>query len=380
MGLRDSLIRADWLRVMVRAAIVGCGKIADAHASQIRRIKGAEIVAALDSEELMARQFCERFLVKDAFRDLDELLEKAKPDVVHITTPPGSHFPVAKQCLEMGCHVYVEKPFTLYANESRQLIDLAEQQDRKLTVGHDAQFTHVARQLRSQVKKDYLGGKPIHLESTYCYDLGNVVYARAFLGNQGHWLRTLPGKLLHNVISHGVARIAEYIEGDAPEIIASGFISPMLRALGENEIIDELRVMINDSNRLTAYFTFSSQMRPAMNQFRVYGSKNGLFLDETQQILIRLKGEKLKSYGERFVPQIQFSLQYLQNLGRNLRLFLKNDFHFESGKKYLMTAFYECIENKKPVPIPYREIILISDIMEEVFRQLSDRRLIKQLT
>lgn len=358
---------------MVRVAIAGCGKIADAHASQIRRIAGAEIVAALDSEELMARQFRDRFSVKDAFCDLDELLKKAKPDVVHITTPPHSHFPMAKQCLENGCHVYLEKPFTLSLDEARQLINLAETKDRKLTVGHDAQFTHVARRLRSQVENGYLGGKPVHMESTYCYDLGDAVYASTFLGNQSHWLRSLPGKLLHNVISHGVARIAEYIEGDSPEIVVNGFISPLLRGLGETEIVDELRVIINDGNRLTAYFTFSSQMRPALNQFRIYGKRNGLFLDETQQILIRLRGEKFKSHGERFFPAATYSLQYFGNLCRNLRLFLANDFHFESGKKYLIEAFYDSIEHKKPVPISYREILLTSQIMENVFRQLAAR-------
>ena len=98
---------------MLKVAIVGCGKIADAHASQIERIKGCEIVGVCDREPLMARQLYERFPVKRYFSDLGELLGEAKPDVVHITTPPKSHFDLAKLCLEWGCHVYVEKPFTL---------------------------------------------------------------------------------------------------------------------------------------------------------------------------------------------------------------------------------------------------------------------------
>ena len=355
---------------MLRVAIVGCGKIADAHASQIRRIAGAEIVAALDAEELMARQFCDRFDIKNSFTELDDLLNKARPDVVHVTTPPPSHFSVAKRCLENGCHVYVEKPFTLHAGEAEELINLAEAKNVKLTVRHDAQFTHVARELRSLVKQGYLGGKPVHIESTYCYDLSDPFYASAFLANQGHWLRSLPGRLLQNVISHGIARIAEYIESDSPEIRVTGFISPTLSALGETEIVDELRVIVNDGNRMTAYFTFSSQMRPAMNQFRIYGRKNGLLLDEGQQTLIRLRGEKFKSYGERFVPNLQFSWQYLKNFWRNLRLFLKSDFHFESGKKYLIENFYDSVANKKAVPISYREIVLTSEIMDDIFRHV----------
>ena len=72
---------------MLRAAIVGCGKIADAHAFQIRRIPGCEIVGVCDTEPLMARQLSERFQVKRWYSALGELIEDARPDVVHITTP-----------------------------------------------------------------------------------------------------------------------------------------------------------------------------------------------------------------------------------------------------------------------------------------------------
>src|SRR5664279_3174581 len=122
---------------MLKVAIVGCGKIADDHASQIQRIKGCEIVGVCDREPLMARQLYERFAVKRHFSDLEELLSDAKPDVVHVTTPPESHFSIAKRCLEWGSHVYVEKPFTLYADEAQRLIALADERGLKITAGHD---------------------------------------------------------------------------------------------------------------------------------------------------------------------------------------------------------------------------------------------------
>ena len=87
---------------MLKVAIVGCGKIADSHASQILRIKGCEIVGVCDNEPLMARQLFQRFPIKRHFAGLSELLDEAKPDVVHITTPPHSHFDLAKTCLERG--------------------------------------------------------------------------------------------------------------------------------------------------------------------------------------------------------------------------------------------------------------------------------------
>ena len=359
---------------MLKVAIVGCGKIADAHAAQIQRIKGCEIVGVCDREPLMAKQLYERFPVKRYFSDLTELLSDTRPDVVHITTPPNSHFDIARCCLEGGCHVYVEKPFTLHASEAQTLVALANEKGLKLTAGHDEQFSHVARRMRALVQDGYLGGLPVHMESYYCYDLGDPEYARALLGNKHHWIRRLPGKLLQNVISHGVARIAEFLPSDSPQVIAYGFASPFLKKTGESEIVDELRVIICEEERTTAYFTFSSQMRPSIHQFRIYGRKNGLILDQGQETLIKLRGGRFKSYAEKFIPPVLFAAQHLGNLTTNVKTFLANDFHMKSGMKYLIESFYCSILQGTPVPIPYREIMRTARIMDAIFDQLGARR------
>jgi len=355
---------------MLKVAIVGCGKIADAHASEIQRIKGCEIVAACDREPLMARQLCERFPVRRYFSDLTELLSEARPDVVHITTPPDSHFGIAKRCLESGSHVYLEKPFTLYEDEARRLIALADEKGLKITAGHDDQFGHAARRMRRLIQTGFLGGRPVHMESHYCYELGRSGYAGALLGDKRHWVRRLPGKLLQNIISHGIARIAEHLTGESPQVIAYGFTSPYLKSMGEGEIIDELRVIIAEKEGATAYFTFSSQMRPSLHQFRIFGPKNGLALDHDQETVITLRGTRFPSYAERFVPPVVFAKQYLGNLITNGRTFLARDFHMKSGMKYLIESFYRSITDGTPVPIPYREILLTARIMDLIFGQL----------
>jgi|ERR1035437_3283590 predicted dehydrogenase len=355
---------------MLKIAIVGCGKIADAHASQIQRIKGCEIVGVCDKEPLMARQLYERFAVKRHFSELEELLSNAKPDVVHITTSPESHFSIAKRCLEWGCHVYVEKPFTLYADEAQTLIALANERGLKLTAGHDDQFRHVARRMRSLIQSGFLGDGPVHMESYYGYSLGESNYAGALLGDKRHWVRGLPGKLLQNIISHGIARIAEFLTSESPEVVAYGFTSPFLRGMGENEIIDELRVIICEQERNTAYFTFSSQMRPSLHQFRIYGAKNGLILDQDQETLIKLSGARYRSYLEQFVPPVIMARQYLGNLSTNVRLFLARDFHQKACMKQLIECFYRSIVEGDPLPISYREILLTARIMDAIFNQL----------
>jgi len=356
---------------MLKIAIVGCGKIADSHASQIQRIKETEIVGACDRELLMARQLGDRFGVKVLTGDVAEMLERAKPDVVHITTPPQSHFETARLCLEAGSHVYVEKPFTVDEREAQDLIALANQKGLKVTVGHDNQFRRAALEMRELVRAGYLGGDAVHVDSYFCYEIGPGDYAGALLSDKQHWVRRLPGKLLHNIISHGIARIAEFLKTDSPEIFAHGFCSPLLRSMGENELIDELRVYLCEEAKTTANFTFSSQMRPSLHQFRVFGPKNGLMVDQDQETLIKLPGGRRKSFLEQFVTPAEFGREYFGNSWKNIKSFMHRDFHPKAGMKHLIEAFYRSIEEDTPVPIPYREILLTARIMDQIFAQLA---------
>ncbi len=355
---------------MLKVALVGCGKVADSHAAVLSQIPGCEIAGVCDREPLMAKQLAERFSVRECFSNLADLLAACSPDVVHITTPPASHFSLAKLCLESGCHVYVEKPFTLNAEDARALIGLAVHRGLKITVGHDDQFSHVALRMRSLIEEGFLGGPPVHMESYYCYQLGKSAYANAVIADKTHWVRALPGKLLQNIISHGIARISEFLSVDSPQVLVHSFRSPLLVKLGETEIVDELRVIIAEQGGPTAYFTFSSQMRPPLHQFRIYGPQNGLILDQDQETLIRLRGTQRRSYLEKFVSPLTFGKQYRQNVISNLGLFLARDFNMKSGMKNLIERFYRSISEDGAPPISYREILLTARIMDTIFEHM----------
>jgi predicted dehydrogenase len=251
-----------------------------------------------------------------------------------------------------------------------ELIALAAARNLKLTAGHDDQFTPVARRLRAEIQGGYLGGDVVHMESYYGYEMGGQ-YVRALLGDRNHWVRKLPGQLLQNVISHGIARVAEHLHGDQVSVHAQGTVSPFLQKLGERELIDELRVILTDARGTTAYFTFSSQMRPCLHQFRVYGPKNGLQLDEDDQTLLRLAGKRFPSHAARFIPPWVMARQCLGNWTGNFRLFLRREFHMKAGMKHLIESFYHAVNGEAPLPIPYREILLTARIMDQIFSQLA---------
>jgi hypothetical protein len=115
-------------------------------------------------------------------------------------------------------------------------------------------------------------------------------------------------------------------------------------------------------------------MRPSVHQFRLFGPTNGLSLDEDHQTLIKLKGKRLKSYAERFVPPLNLAKQELKNVTGNVRKFLANDFHMKAGMKCLIEDFYRSIALGMPLPISYREILLVSRMMDSIFEQLNGKK------
>ena len=354
---------------MIKVEIIGCGKQADAHAGPIRELPNCELVGVCDREELMAQQLKERFGAKQYFSDARKMLDAGRPDIVHIVTPPQGHLELGKLCLDAGCHVYFEKPFTLNAVQAAELLDIATVKGLKITVGHNNQFNHVSRRMRALIREGYLGGDAVHVESVWCYDLSDKIFAKALLGDKNHWVRKLPGKLLHNIISHGIGRITEFLKTDSPQVTAQGFRSDFLRRLNETEIIDELRVIISDSENTTAYFTFSSQIFPRIQQFRVYGPKRSLAIDDMRQTLI-CENSNYTYYLNHVVPSCLFAKQHVGNVLHSIRKFLHRDFHFESGRKVLIESFYRSIYEGTPLPISQREILLTARIMDSIFDQV----------
>jgi predicted dehydrogenase len=361
---------------MLRTAIIGCGKVADQHVQAIRRIADCEIVALCDREFLMAKQLGERFGISSCFSDPKEMLRAASPDVVHITTPPQSHYSLAKQCLEAGSNVYVEKPFTITASEAKTLIEFAKGCGLKITVGHNYQFTLEMLEMRRLVNDGALGGKPVHLESYWSYDLGDLGYATAFLGSRTHWVRELPGQLFHNIISHGIAKLVEFLGDHLAEVVATAHQSSQLRSLGAQQVQDELRVMIRDTSGTTAFFCFSTQVK-GLNLLRVYGPADSLVADVTTGSLIRAISQPYKSYLTYFVPPLKNAREHFRNARKNVLNFLRRRLYQDFGMKELIERFYNSIRLNSPPPIPYREILVTARIMDEIFAQISPDRIAK---
>lgn len=354
---------------MIRVAIVGCGRIADQHVHAIHRIPESTVVAVCDREPLMARQLAERFSIAACFEDVEDMLRTITPDVVHITTPPQSHCDLGQRCLRAGSHVYLEKPFTVTASEAESLILLAQSSGRSVTAGHNYQFTPEMMEMRQLVREGFLGGNPAHLESYWSYDLGDVDYVGPMLADPNHWVRRLPGQLFHNLISHGIARLAEFLDDELTELICTMHQSSYLHSLGVEDVADELRVIIRDKKGTSAFFCFSTQIKPSLNSFHIYGPLNSMTADLVTGSLIRNSGKSYKSYLTFLVPPLNSMRAHFRSARRNAVNIFRQRLYQDSGMKELVQRFHESIATGNPPPIPYREIQLTARILDEIFSQ-----------
>ncbi len=321
----------------------------------------------------MARQLGERFGISQCFSDVHEMLRARSPDVVHITTPPQSHCSVARECLDSGAHVYIEKPFTLRTSEAEELIQFANRRGLTVTAGHNLQFTPEMLEMRRLTREGFLGGEPAHLESYFSYDLGDPTYAKGLLQDQNHWVRKLPGRLLHNIISHGVAKLAEFLDDHLTDIMAMAGQSPRLKSLDDEQILDELRVLLRDKTGRTGSFCFSTQLK-GLNQLRLYGPEGSIVVDHISGTVIRSKYRSCKSYLTYFVPPLRAAREHLRNARINITNFVRQRLYQDFGMKELVERFYNSIRSGSPPPIPYREIILTARIMDEIFAQIYPER------
>jgi hypothetical protein len=101
----------------------------------------------------------------------------------------------------------------------------------------------------------------------------------------------------------------------------------------------------------------------------------GLVLNQDQETLIKVRGERYKSFAEKFIPPAALASQFLGNLKTNAGTFLRRDFHVNAGMKCLIESFYQSIAQNQPPPIPYREILVTARIMDSIFEQVGSKPL-----
>lgn len=126
----------------LRVAIVGAGYVARHHLAALRRLDFIEVVAICDLDREAARKLAAEHGVGASGAGLADVAA-ARPQLVYVLTPPASHAPIALEALDLGCHVFVEKPMAETVAECDAMIARAREQGLALSVNHSDRFDPV---------------------------------------------------------------------------------------------------------------------------------------------------------------------------------------------------------------------------------------------
>lgn len=121
----------------LKIGIIGTGYLGNLHTKLLKEVMRAELVGVFDKDIEVAKEAAEKYNVK-AFDSLEDLLNEA--DAVSIVASTSAHYTLAKEALESGKHVFVEKPITSEIHEAKEIVQLAEKNNLKLQVGHVERF------------------------------------------------------------------------------------------------------------------------------------------------------------------------------------------------------------------------------------------------
>jgi predicted dehydrogenase/nucleoside-diphosphate-sugar epimerase len=208
----DAVDRAQPQRIPV--AIVGAGYIAGYHLEVLRELGIADVVGACDPNASRLDALRRRWDIPVGAATLHELLGQSRPAAVHVLVPPPYHFDVAREALEAGLHVLVEKPMALRVAECDTLIDIANRSGVSLRVNHNAIYDPAFRRLLDDVERRRLG-RIEHVVSVQSLPL-----AQLESGEHDHWMFSHPANILFEQATHPLSQICELVGPVRDVIIA----------------------------------------------------------------------------------------------------------------------------------------------------------------
>jgi predicted dehydrogenase len=148
-------------------AAVGCGGKADFNIRQAYNNGSDNIVALCDIDERQAKKYREQFASAPFYRDYREMLEKEQKniDAVIVTTPDHMHAPIAMAAMNLGKHVYVEKPLTHDIYEARMLTEAARRNKVVTQMGNQGSSGDSTRYVEALIQNRAIGS----VHTVYCW-------------------------------------------------------------------------------------------------------------------------------------------------------------------------------------------------------------------
>jgi predicted dehydrogenase/nucleoside-diphosphate-sugar epimerase len=334
----------------LRIGFIGGGQMARHHLAAIARLTTpATVVGVVDGASDRAAEFAAAAATRP-FASLDAMFSEARPDIVHVCTPPAAHFSTACAALERGAHVYVEKPFALTVADARALIELARSRGKLICAGHQLLRDPAFDTLLSRAAEL---GTPVHADSHFAFRPVNLDPER---GSP----RAL-AQLLIDILPHPLYSLIAVLERCAP----AG--APLDLAWSHAEPTEVQAILRCGS--LTGRLTVSLRARPVASWLTLTGTHGSLTCDFVRSVVIGAANPGTEALEKILNPVVEAAQQVARTGSSLVR-------RFTSGVSYpglseLIDAFYSAAAGGGVSPVSPDHLIRVSEIFEGLVAQIT---------
>lgn len=329
----------------LRVAIIGCGQLGWIHLLHITRFQLGELVGVCDFYLPQLEKTGHTFNVRNLYTDPAEMLAEARPDVVHIVTPPPTHADLAIQAMQAGCHVLVEKPMALTPEEADHMIAVARETGKSLCVDHNRLFAPPTLEARRLLESGELG-ELVSVDFFQGFGLPPRMKLSQF---DNPWFSKLPGGLVQDLAPPCIYSLLEFV-GNPVRFHVLTKRTGVLPAAP----VEEVRLMM-EGERILGTGTISLSAQPYMNHFTLYGSKAMARVNiDNFTLIVRKNRYSHPLFNRVFGP-----------MGEGKKMFLssaRNAFLFATGKQprypdmlELIRRFYRSVQDGGPPPVPPKQ-------------------------
>ncbi len=263
---------------MVRAALVGLGKMGISHLAIVKTRPDVQLVAVCDSTPYVLGVL-NKYTGVRCYANYRELLDTENLDAVLIATPSQSHLDMVEAALERGLDVYCEKPFCLDASEGLRLAQIAERKGLVNQVGYHYRFVSAFQEMRRLVAAGVLG--KIHHFHAEAH--GPVVLRPA--GSTWRARKSQGGGCLYDYACHAID-LVHYVLG-RPDAVGGTVLRKVFSRDVEDEAYSTFFYADGKTGSLAANWSDESQRKMAV-KLTVWGT-NGKISADRQEIQIYLR-------------------------------------------------------------------------------------------
>lgn len=250
----------------VKIGVIGYGYWGPNLTRNFVELPQSELVAVADMKQERLQQVKRLYPQVQTVRDYRELFAMGL-DAVVVATPPATHYAIAKDCLEHGLHVLVEKPLTIRAEDAEDLINLAEGKGLTLMVGNTFEYNAAVRALKQIIDAG---------------ELGEIYYINAVRTNLGLFQPNV--NAMWDLAPHDLS-ILFYLLGKEPTSV-----SAMGGASVFKHIHDVVYMHLKFGENLLAHIHVSWLDPNKVRRITVVGSKKMAVYDDVENL------EKIKIY------------------------------------------------------------------------------------